>query len=136
MSALIPSVLSRLPDHVGFCDVSTGTQNAGLRFKIYKQEKEPQSNWNHTVSQHHRLFQQNRTRDDAVQCSHFGDSETEAQEGMTCGLMNHARKGDALYRVFSPQRAKPAVLHLLLLLFQVGTVYKHFKNRRFRMAAP
>ena len=92
MSALIPSVLSRPPDHVGFCDVSTGTQNAGLRFKICKQEKEPQSNWNHTDSQHHRLFQQNRTRDDAFQCSHFGDSETEAQGRMTCGLMNRAKR--------------------------------------------
>lgn len=105
MSALIPSVLSRPPDHVGFCDVSTGTQNAGLGFKIYKQEKEPQSNWNHTDSQHHRLFQQNRTRDDAVQCSQFGDSETEAQGGMTCGLMNH-EKGAAVYQSLQPTRCQ------------------------------
>lgn len=102
MSALIPSVLSRPPAYVGFCDVSTGTQNAGLGFKIYKQEKESQSNWKHTVSQHHRRFQQNRTRDDAAQCSHFGDSETEAQGGMTGGLMNHARKGAALYQSLQP----------------------------------
>ena len=45
-------------------------------------------------------------------------------------------KGLHYTRVFSPQGAKPAVLHLFVLLFQVGTVYKHFKNRRFMMAAP
>ena len=46
------------------------------------------------------------------------------------------QKGAALYQSLQPTRCQPAALHLLLLLFQVGTVYKHFKNRRFRMAAP
>ena len=45
-------------------------------------------------------------------------------------------KGLHYTRAFSPQGAQQAVPHLLLLLFQVGTIYKHFKNRRFRMAAP